>query len=335
MFSFSFFFFSLPHPPSPPPPPPNQYFHGHRFRSRALLDFGEPIELDTKLVADFKAGGDAKREACNAVLALAHKAIEAVTVTTPDYDTMRLLWAARRLYKPEHLRLTMEQTQQLSIRFSEAYVALRDDPDVTSLREKVDEYNAQLHSFHVRDHEVVAASNRTRATSIRRLLFLLVLWVLETVLLMPFMLMGLPILSACRLVSSRQAKKAVQGSSVKLKGNDVLATWKILTALAVVPITFLLYAVILGIVWGPRQGFAIWLLLPIIMLFSLRLWDHYLRVNRAIPSLVAAIRDPERGSKLYSMRRRLKGEIRAFVARASDKFNLPRMFTEADFLGED
>ena len=300
-----------------------------------MLDFGEPIELEQSLVAAYREGGNAKREACNQVLELAQKAIEAVTVTTPDYETMQLLWAARRLYKPEHLRLTMEQTQQLSIRFSEAYVALRDDADVVGLRQKVEAYNKQLHSFGIRDHEIVSASNRTRGESFRRLVMLVALWVLETVFLFPFMIMGLPILGACRAVSAQQARKAVKSSSVKVKGNDVLATWKILTALAVVPITFALYAVVLGVVLGAREGLAIWLLLPVIMLLSLRIWDHYLRVNRAIPGLVAAIRDPERGSKLYTMRRQLKREIRAFVARASDQFKLPRMFTEADFIGEE
>lgn len=284
---------------------------------------------------DFRQGGEAKRDACNTVLDMAQRAVEAVTVTTPDYETMRLLWAARRLYKPEHVHLTMEQTQQLSIRFSEAYLALRDEPDVEELRRKVAAYNEHLSSFGLRDHEVLAASNRTRTASVRRLLGLLCLWVVESLLLLPFMTMGMPILFACRVVSMRKARLAVAKSSVKQEGRDVLATWKILTALIVVPITFALYGVGLGFLLGARLGLAIWLLLPVIMLSSLRLWDHYSRINRALPALLAAIANPERGAQLYNMRCHLKAEIREFVSRASSKFKLPRMFEEADFAGED
>lgn len=112
---------------------------------------------------EYRKGGDARHAVCNALVETAQKALEAVTVTTPDYDTMRLLWAARRLYKPEHLRLTLEQTQQLSIRFSNVYVALRDEPATAILRDKVGEYNSLLESYGLRDHDVTAASNRTGA----------------------------------------------------------------------------------------------------------------------------------------------------------------------------
>ena len=42
--------------------------------------------------------------------------------------------------------------------------------------------------------------------------------------------------------------EALEGSQVKIKGNDVIATWKLLTALVFVPILFLVYAILVYIV---------------------------------------------------------------------------------------
>ena len=53
----------------------------------------------------FVQGGDAKREACKRVLELTEQNLKAITVTAPDYDTLMVLVAARRLYKPENVRL--------------------------------------------------------------------------------------------------------------------------------------------------------------------------------------------------------------------------------------
>lgn len=312
-----------------------QYFHGHRFRGRALLDFGEPIEVSQELLAAYKAGGAAKRDACNQLLDTAKQALAAVTVSAPDYETLRVLWAARRLYKPQHVRLTLDQTHHLTQRFAEAYTALKDVPEMQQLRSQIEEYNLQLETFGLRDHQVVATSQRSRAAVWARLLLVTAVAIIESVLLLPFFILGIPILVICRIVSHAKARAAVASSTVKQKGLDVVGTWKLLTSLAVVPITFTLYAFLAGLVFGARIGFAMWFLLPCIMLASLRLWDHYLRVLRALWSLVFILRRPEQGSNLYAMRKQIKAAIREFSSQVAEKLNIQRMFTEADFVGEE
>lgn len=62
------------------------YFHAHKFRSRAVVEFGTPIEVPKELVELYKNGE--RREATKQLLETVHQALVAVTVSSPDYDTL-------------------------------------------------------------------------------------------------------------------------------------------------------------------------------------------------------------------------------------------------------
>lgn len=62
------------------------YFHAHKFRSRAVIEFGSPIEVPREIVDQYKRGE--RREAVGVVLDIIYQSLVAVTVTSPDYDTL-------------------------------------------------------------------------------------------------------------------------------------------------------------------------------------------------------------------------------------------------------
>lgn len=62
------------------------YFNAHKFRSRAVIEFGTPIEVPRKLVEEYKNGD--RRHAIGQMLDNIYNALLAVTVTSPDYDTL-------------------------------------------------------------------------------------------------------------------------------------------------------------------------------------------------------------------------------------------------------
>src|ERR1700761_1413824 len=64
------------------------YFHAHRFRSRAVVEFGRAIDVPPEFVEMFKQGGERKREAVSKFLDLVYDALKTVTVRAPDYDTL-------------------------------------------------------------------------------------------------------------------------------------------------------------------------------------------------------------------------------------------------------
>lgn len=66
------------------------YFHAHKFRSRAVVEFGTPLDVPTELVDMFRSGE--RREATRRLLEIIYQALVAVTVTSPDYDTLMVNW---------------------------------------------------------------------------------------------------------------------------------------------------------------------------------------------------------------------------------------------------
>lgn len=64
------------------------YFHAHKFRSRAVVEFGTAMDVPSDLVNMFKQGGTQKRDAVSKFLDLIYDALKTVTVRAPDYDTL-------------------------------------------------------------------------------------------------------------------------------------------------------------------------------------------------------------------------------------------------------
>lgn len=64
------------------------YFHAHRFRSRAVVEFGNPIDVPRDAVESFEQGGDAKKKAIGQVMDLVFNGLKSVTVRAPDYETL-------------------------------------------------------------------------------------------------------------------------------------------------------------------------------------------------------------------------------------------------------
>ncbi|CAG8482124.1 10324_t:CDS:2 [Paraglomus occultum] len=219
------------------------YFHAHHFRSRAVVEFGAPISVPRELVQKYNKGGNYKREACGKLLDTIYNALISVTVNTPDYETLMVIQAGRRLYKPAHRKLPISQVVELNRRFVEGYLHFKDDPRVQEIRNKVMKYNRLLKDYGLKDHQVnktALGGGRAAGLLIYRILILSV-W---TILGLPGFILNLPIVLISRWISGHKAKEAVAASSVKVAGRDVVATWKVLVALVVTPILYGFYAFI-------------------------------------------------------------------------------------------
>ena len=64
------------------------YFHAHKFRSRAVVEFGSAMEVPEELVDMFQQGGPKKREAVGKLLDVIYDGLKTVTIRAPDYDTL-------------------------------------------------------------------------------------------------------------------------------------------------------------------------------------------------------------------------------------------------------
>ena len=70
------------------------YFHAHRFRSRAVVEFGSAMDVPSELVEMFKLGGAQKREACGKLLDLVFEGLKTVTLRAPDYETLLVCYCS-------------------------------------------------------------------------------------------------------------------------------------------------------------------------------------------------------------------------------------------------
>lgn len=223
------------------------YFNPHKFRSRAVIEFGTPIEISPDLVAKYKEGGDAKREAVSSVLDIVTDGIRSVTVRCPDWDTLMTIQAARRLYRPAGRKIPLPLVVELNRRLLEGYLHYQDNPQIIALKDSVARYNTELHNLGLKDHQVETAS-LNRLTILGKLLYRSAKLLVLSFAALPGTILFAPVFLASRRISKKKAAEALKGSVVKIRANDVLATWKLLVAMGLAPVLYFTYAIIAAVI---------------------------------------------------------------------------------------
>jgi len=299
------------------------YFHPHRFRSRAVVEFGSPLDVPAEFVNMYKEGGTQKREAVARLLDLVYDALKTVTIRAPDYDTLMLIQAVRRLYKTPGQHLTLGQVVELNKRFLEGYFHFKDEPRVQKLRTDVLKYNRLVRDLGLRDHQVPRAQKASWKTAglLTYRLGLLIVW---TILALPGTLLNSPMFIIASIMSRRKAKEALAASTVKVAGRDVLATWKILISLGVAPVVYGFYAFLATVIavragvplkWRICMPFLTLTALPVMNYASLKFGEAGMDVLKSLrPLIVALIPGQQRSlDKLKDMRLRLSNEVAVLI----------------------
>lgn len=94
------------------------YMAGHQFRSKVVIQFGPPIDIDRSLVEQYATD---KRGAVAALLAQVQRSMKDVVVEAPDYDSMTMIHTMRRLYTPLGRKLNPKEYHILNKRISTIY----------------------------------------------------------------------------------------------------------------------------------------------------------------------------------------------------------------------
>ncbi|EMG45178.1 putative glycerol-3-phosphate acyltransferase [Candida maltosa Xu316] len=221
------------------------YFNAHKFRSRAVVEFGDPIEIPKELVKKY-SNPETNREAVKELLDLITTGLKAVTVTCEDYETLMLIQAVRRLYAGNFaqqlpLPLIVEMNRRLVI----GYEHFKNIPKVQEIKERVITYNKFLKTLHLPDHHVESCSDRTHKITLLPIFFIRLFKVVFLfILALPGAILFSPVFYSSKLISKQKAKEALANSVVKIKANDVIATWKILVSLGIAPVVYSFYATI-------------------------------------------------------------------------------------------
>lgn len=322
------------------------YFHAHKFRSRAVLEFGYPLDIPMDLVEMYKAGN--RRDAIKAVLSMVTDALSSVTVNTPDFETLQVIQAGRRLYKPANKRLPLAQIVELNRRFVKGYEQFKDDYRVASLRAEILQYNKELYHLGLRDHQLQKAK-----FGFFKIFFMLIWRVIKLAVLgllaLPGFILFAPVFIATSHISKIKAKEALAGSSVKIQARDVLATWKLLVALGFAPVLYIFYSLLATflvaryqIVTNPVKLHFVpavaMIVLPIITFSALKFGETGMDIYKSLRPLVLSLNPSSANtlSKLRYTREHLAAEltelINALGPEVFDDFGKNRLVSVPDAL---
>ena len=283
-----------------------------RFRSRALVNVGLPVEL---------AGARERyrEEPREAVLELTERvrgALEAVTLNFPSWDEARLIERAAEIFDRPTTELPAEQPlhEAFTARqaFTEGYAELlqRCPEEVHRLVEAVQIYDQRLEDLRLEDEQVAAnypASGVLRFVT--KSLFLLLLR-------LPLAALGTVIHFVPFHLASRVARWRVET-------DDVLSTYKILASMVFYPLTWIALATVGGVYLGWPAGLALLIVSPLSGILALRYHErhgHFLRQARAFLLLKSGRRGVE---DLRPLRERVLEGVRELVAVVGEEGRSP------------
>eukprot|EP00573_Skeletonema_grethae_P005598 CAMPEP_0201710574 /NCGR_PEP_ID=MMETSP0578-20130828/58698_1 /ASSEMBLY_ACC=CAM_ASM_000663 /TAXON_ID=267565 /ORGANISM="Skeletonema grethea, Strain CCMP 1804" /LENGTH=662 /DNA_ID=CAMNT_0048199605 /DNA_START=66 /DNA_END=2054 /DNA_ORIENTATION=+ len=239
------------------------YFRAHRFRGKATVEFGAATYIEPGTLKDYQKGGADKRRVCNSLLTRIENSMRSVIVSVPDYDTMQVIHAARRLYREDGIRQTAEERQDMGRRFAEGYkrmlLSVNGDPpqEWLDLQSRLLAYQKELTALGIRDYQVVGLDYEEaelgdgppqgetvlhRMNIVGHITHLLFVGTLAA---LPAIFLNLPVGLASRIYSNRRRKAALAASKVKVKGYDVMLSERVLCSIILVPTLWVTYAALL------------------------------------------------------------------------------------------
>ena len=290
------------------------YLDRHRFRSQVLLHFAAPLPMDE---ARLKAYESDEVETVRQLTAELAERISRVTLSAPDWSTLRFIHAARRLYKPISAKLTPASYVDLSRRFVERYALFADEPDIQRLRIEIEAYQAQLDVLGLKDYQLshlVSAS-----TAMRRIVGRTTLAIALLPLALPGAIVLLPAAWLAATVGSRFSYDI-----------DDIATLKLVTAVPVLLLAYALVTVMAGMGFGWAWAIATLLLLPASFLATLFVFEKQAQLVISIRSLLRLAHLSADIEALVARRAALVTAVRTAVDRFADPA-IRRVFDARDF----
>lgn len=241
------------------------YFRAHRWRGRAVIEYGRPISIDPSTLKSYQAGGKDKHAVCNKLLEEVEYSMRSVIVSAPDYETLQILHTARRLYQKNTGPMDTSEKQDLSRRFAEGYKRLmlmtdgKPPKEWLELQDRIVAYKDELKDLGLKDYQVPALQTEKldeemdvrnvdgdKILSILQLLYqighILFLLLLAA---FPVLFLNLPVGVLAGLYAERRREKLLAKSKVKIRGYDVMLTEKVVFCIVMVPTLWIFYGIML------------------------------------------------------------------------------------------
>ncbi len=287
------------------------YLHRQRFRTQALVHFGEAIPIDEAWIARHQA---APKEAVKELTEEIEQRMRMLTINTPDWDVMRLMHIARRLYRPDKVRLSLREYTELTRRFAEGFARAGHEPQVQAVRAELEAYQARLDSLGLRDHDLRKDPGPFEifARLLGRISYLLILLPLA----IPGMLLHLPV----------WASAIVAGDGLTRR-KDVVATTKLVSSILTVPLLYLALAAGIGWWWGLGSALLALALMPVAGFATVRVLEQKVAIGKSLQAIGRLLQFRREVRHLREMRQELSAKIDALVDQFHDP-SVPRILNK-------
>ena len=271
------------------------FVHPKRFRSRVLVQYGEPIAIDedwrTKNATD---GVAAVRE----LTAVIDRDLRALTINSPDWDTVRALDTVRRLYQPADIGI--EARVELARRFNAHYPSVKDDARVIAVIARASSYQQHLDELGISDRELARDLSSFEITrQLTRYFALVLFWTPMTV---PGAPLHLPTVLFARFAGSKLTPR-----------KDVVATTKIVTGILLVLLAYGTTIAYLGWHFRLRWAIAAAVILPLSGYATLCVIDRIVLFRRGLGALRRRLQFRVEVKRLRRERAELSADIIATV----------------------
>lgn len=160
------------------------------------------------------------------------------------------------------------------------------------------QYNAKLRARRLRDKEVQTMQQMNGCLAAISFVFKFIAFFLTAALCLPGLLLVLPAGAIADNAAKKKAIEAKAGSDVKIKGLDVLATWKLMIALIVGPLFLIVYIAAIAVLVAVLTSLPIWakviipigsaIVLPLFLFYSVVIAGYALRLWLSLPPLLYA-----------------------------------------------
>jgi glycerol-3-phosphate O-acyltransferase/dihydroxyacetone phosphate acyltransferase len=322
-----------------------------------FVDIGEPITINAETVQMYQNGGDDKRAACGALLEEVSTGLRSVTIQAKDFDTLQLFRLMRRLHSsnvaaatggagnmvksPSFSELVRSpsfttafnsapplEKHELVKAFSTGWEKIQNEPEAQLFADGVLEYRRLLRNYGVPDYRIAkAAHEEALAHSIFETSYLVVRTTVALLQLcvcamfvIPGAIIAFPMTATTRYISQKEAAKAVKKSSVKIVGRDLLATWKIMVALVLVPVLHLVYTFVAFLIYGEVGAVSWFFFAPFMAAVGVFSTELGVKLFYSVAPLLKAAIHPEQnaGLELVAKRKALQRQVAVLV----EKFRL-------------
>lgn len=232
------------------------YLRRRRFRSRVLLQFGEPLVVPAEA---------ATREGVRALTAEIEGGIRALTVNADDWDTLRVLDGVRRLYQPPGI--ATHDRVELARRFASHYASLRHEPEIRALFQRVSAYLERLDEAGLSDADLLRGERVDGALPrVLRHLALALIW-------LPLALPGFVVHAPVGILATFAGR-------VLTPRKDVIATTKLVAGILGAAAMYAALVALAAVAYGWAGGLAVCALLPLTGVATLRVFDRAAAIRR-------------------------------------------------------